>query len=322
MRRILAFTFAVTACGEPDTGTDTESDFDLTADTDHGETLPLASTTVGGAPYFGGTGLVVADGYAVWVDTQGDILRVSTDGGAVTTLVADQASVLAVAVSAERTWWTLFSGGVWDLNGTEVSEHTGITGPCGLAATDDGVVATDLAGGVYAVSTRGRPQRLSDDEVWSAGVAVAGGDVYWVNTGEFGRDGTIWEVAESGAEPVAIAEAQTYPTGVVVHAGYVWWTNAGFGTTAGSLSRAPLGGGAVEVVVDDQTGAQAIAAGGDYVCWTIALDGEPGAVRCVPVAGGDPVEIGSGTSVQSAVACDEEYVYWGERETLWRTLLP
>lgn len=330
MRRILACTLAVAACGKPDTDLDTDTfefDTDIESDTDtpDGE-LALATTSLGGAPYFGGTGLVVADGYAVWIAARGDILRVPIDGGEVTTLVTGQNNVGAVAVSAERIWWsTLSELQSSDLAGADVSEHAGIGGPTGLAATDEGVVVTANMGGLYAVSAGSEPELLSSDDPWSAGVAVAGGDIYWANQGEWPEfEGSIWELADGESRRVAIAEGQATPTSVVVQGGYVWWTNAGNSSAVGSLSRAPLAGGAVEVVVEDQTDAAGIAAGGDYVCWTIygSLEGTPSAVRCVPVAGGDLVEIASGISVESAVACDEMYVYWGDGTTLWRTPLP
>jgi hypothetical protein len=129
----------------------------------------------------------------------------------------------------------------------------------------------------------------------------------------------VYELNKAGGAPVLVAPAQSAPTAVGVDATSVYWTNAtgssssssssSGGPSGNALLKAPLAGGSQTQLAQIMAvggGSTSLAVDGIAVYW-MAGDGN---VTKVPVGGGAPVVLGTGTGGTGRVAVDATSVYW------------
>jgi hypothetical protein len=213
---------------------------------------------------------------------------------------------------------------------------------------------TDAGGGqVLSVSKCGGPTTvLASGQESLEGIAVDDQFVYWANMGGSFGEGRILRVAkDGGSSPIVLADNQLAPTAVVVDGTAVYWSGygaihrvalaggpvvklasglaGGFGIAiddthvygsgynddpeGSTIGRVPKAGGDVEVLaispVGDDPDAPAmpwcVAVDADNVYWTHYR----GPVRKVAKQGGAPIDIGP-AGYQRCLAVDATRVYW------------
>ncbi|HEY6459189.1 MAG TPA: hypothetical protein VIY73_03530, partial [Polyangiaceae bacterium] len=132
---------------------------------------------------------------------------------------------------------------------------------------------------------------LASDQNGPAGIAVAGGAVYW--TDEIG--GTVMSVSTAGGTPTTLASGQGAPYGIAASAAGVFWTNG----SAGTVAVASADGGAPAILAASQVQPRGIAVQGTTVYWT-NFDGD--SLASAPATAAGAAEGGTGDVLASALA--------------------
>jgi len=145
-------------------------------------------------------------------------------------------------------------------------------------------------------------------------IVVHGGYVYWL---EFSAR-KVMKAPIGGGEPVVIASDQMQPEGLAVGATHVYWG------IYGALMRAPIDGGAAETFVavpGNVSRIVQIALDAENIVWREGRStGFPGAIRRMPLAGGQVVTLMDGNS-PDGMALDDGYVYSANLDSIQRTPL-
>jgi hypothetical protein len=107
--------------------------------------------------------------------------------------------------------------------------------PFAVAADATDVYFTDRVGGTVAkcaaAGCNGQPTVLASGQAVPYGIAVAGGNVFWVNQGLGKGAGSVAKCSVNGcALPTVLASGLNAPFAIVVDATNVYWTNVGDGT--------------------------------------------------------------------------------------------
>lgn len=139
--------------------------------------------------------------------TDGAVLSVSKYGGAVTTIAADQARTLDLAVDATHVYWAngdTYVGGAWSGKGA--------------------VMRAPLAGGA--------PQSLVADAGLVAAIAVDGDNVYFAHDRDLtsgGEDYAILRVPKTGGTPAHVADVPGAVQRLAVDTQHIYLTTFGDG---------------------------------------------------------------------------------------------
>lgn len=200
-----------------------------------------------------------------------------------------------MASDSSRVYWTEFGDDIGTANGYVKS--CPITG-CGASTI------------VYA-----------QGQINPRGIAVDSQNVYWGSASYGAANGAIWSCAIGGcAAPTRLASA-SIPYGVTVDATYVYWVD----NDDGSVHR----------IIKPDNGDRVIYDGGDYPSGfpidepqqcvsdgtSVFVNDFTGDVYRVPIAGGDPVLMASGSQGGGwPLAIDSTYVYFGDSGDLFRML--
>ncbi len=241
-----------------------------------------------------------------------------------------------------------FQPGAGEVAGDAGADGAGDAGaqPCGptsrgavqlAVATHPGAIA--LAGGnvywidsvlgtVNAVSVCGgapttlvTTSTLGSSTLIPAGLAVAGGSVYFTTQDPWnpdGNDGAVWKVPAAGGTraPTMLVQGLDRPGPVAVTGDSMVWIDS-WQTDAddGQILQAPLDGSSTSVLASAQNGPWALALGGGKVVWTLSgsVDSERGSIEETPMAGGivDGIAVAQGMPVGVAVAGAD--VFWANQ---------
>jgi hypothetical protein len=196
---------------------------------------------------------------------------------------------------ADRVYWTEY--------GDDLGTANGFVKSCPLTGCGAGAM-------VYAQA-----------QINPRGIAVDAQNVYWGSATYGAVNGAIWSCAVTGcSSPTKLAGAGI-PYGVWVDATYIYWVD----NDDGSVHR----------ILKPNNGDKVLYDGGDYAtgcpidepqqCVSdgtfVYLNDYSGDVYRVPVAGGDPFLMASGSQVGGwPLAIDSTYVYFGDSGFLYRML--
>jgi len=208
-------------------------------------------------------------------------------------------------------------------------------GPIRLATAEaPGAVAIDAAnvywidsalGTVNEVSVCGGSPKtlvttstLGSSTLIPAGIAVAGGDVYFTTQDPWnpnGDDGAVWKVPAPGGTPTMLVQGRDRPGPIAVAGGSMVWIDS-WKTDAddGSIMQAPIDGSSTAILASAQNGPLSLALGGGKVVWTTSgfVDSEGGSILETPMGGGGGVVdgIGVGQGMPVGVAVEGTDVFW------------
>lgn len=125
----------------------------------------------------------------------------------------------------------------------------------------------------------GAPETLYSAQDFPSSLVVAGGVLYWANTGYNAGEGSILASPPEGApSPTILAVGQKYPSALLVDEAYVYWLEEGTDPSYadGALSRCAKGGcgGLPEVLATDLGDPRAMTQDAAAVYYTTWADGE------------------------------------------------
>jgi sugar lactone lactonase YvrE len=137
------------------------------------------------------------------------------------------------------------------------------------------------------------------------GLAVAGGEVYWVTAPYIDAEaGEVRRAAAAGGEPVSLASEQKEPADIAVAGGRLFWTNSAF--TGGAVMSLALPDGAATPLAPAM-GAQGLAA--DDTTLYVAVHGE-NLLLAVPLDGGEARVLATDQPGIDDIAVDDTAIYW------------
>jgi len=228
-------------------------------------------TRIAGGQYYS-IDIAVDRDNAYWIDfgsssltSDGSVMRVSRDGGAIVPLATGLGAPMGIAASGTDVYWTESASGIVarvpSTGGTPVPVASGQKEPLAITVdatsvywttgsgnADGFVMKAPLGGGdaVTLASGRGRP----------AAIAVDATNVYFA-------DGGIWKVPLAGGDPLLL-HTPDYPpaTSLAVAEGLVYWTDQF------SVGKVPVGGGAPAVLSDTENNPSDVAVGPSAIYWT------------------------------------------------------
>ncbi len=220
------------------------------------------------------------------------IVTVPTAGGSVTPIVASI---------------TGYTPGV-ELHNPFVFDHTNLYFAESSGGDSTGPVArAPVAGGTATV--------LASSMGFTAGIAVDGSNVYWVDQDQ----GTVNRVPIAGGSATQLASGLQTPGGLALEDGTLYLTDA-----AGDLLSVPVGGGSVKTLftgpgippnTEYADYSPPLVADAENVYFSVCPSGgaAPTLYRA-PLAGGAPTALAS--SCASGIAVDGHDVYWTEGDTV------
>jgi hypothetical protein len=246
-----------------------------------------------------------------WVDESGAVMKMSKCGGSATT------------IASAGPFYGSSSGG-----------------SMGFAVDSSRVYVAGSAGDLFTVPlSGGAPTTLATTNN-VLGLAVSGGDLYWVADGPSlvgsvpvqggapvtlamappiaqgtpaADDSSIYWVGNgvfstprAGGAVTTLAVAQQPSTGLAIDDANVYWCANSSQTS--TIMSTPKTGGPSVTLVSEQTGATQFATDGKNVYWANPLST---AVMKVPVAGGSPVTVAV-VSDPGAIALDDTSVYFAQ----------
>jgi hypothetical protein len=231
----------------------------------------------------------------------GRIRSVAQDGSGLTTLAPDEPHPYALVLDAAHVFW-----------GTDVDPEY-VSGVRSVPRTGGTIVTVGTAAAV--------------NQSVVADLTIDDANVYWTSGG---YGGAVMSAPKAGGPEMVLATRLQDPRGIAVNGEHVYWVASGIdlgsGIEGGALMRVPLGGGTPEVLAAGQDGAEAIALDDTHVYWTL----RPDAIRRMPLAGGDVVDVLAGTGEQALsfdgvlvdIALDGTHVYFASDYGVWRIEKP
>ncbi len=256
-----------------------------------------SGAVVGGAPLATGqigVAAIATDAYyAYWTLANGEVRRVSLDGGSVQTLAAGRAGPSSIALDDAYVYWTAGDGTVARVpkKGGDVDVIAVATAVHDLAVDDVNVYffagATLLAVPKDAsISTP--PTTLADGQSSARSLLLRGGLV-WASEGDDKQsNGAVSQVSTKGGAPVALV-SQITPHVLTASDRHLAWTEVGQGLVriAGIDGADVVDVATVDpTIVNDRTGnpelLDALVADADHAFFSTTQ----GIVRAVPLTGG------------------------------------
>jgi hypothetical protein len=138
------------------------------------------------------------------------------------------------------------------------------------------------------------PIILASGEDYPGDVAVAGDDVFFIDTGGGLGPGSVRRVAKSGGAVVTLAPAQNYPGEIVADGSFVYWTTGAWNDPNGAVVRVARDGGTVETMASGQYYPRGLLLSSGVLFWTIGPQTGPIEVLRRSVNGGSPQHVASG----------------------------
>jgi hypothetical protein len=230
------------------------------------------------------TNLIVVDRQLIWNTSDGRLLAMSDQGGAVRTIAEKLGSI---------------SGFVADSAGAYIAAS-----PTGSPA------------GLYRVDLRTGAKRLLAEQNAVSALAQSGDSVYIASKSA----GVIAVVDKASGAKQSVASGQTGVCGLSVIGADVIWTSSGDLTakSGGSVRRAR--GGSIDVIAAQQLAPCALANDGESLFWAPAQNAPADAKLMRASLRGDAVTaMGAMTVLQDlgSVAVDERHVFWLTREGVY-----
>jgi hypothetical protein len=262
---------------------------------------------------------MTADGdFVYWVTGDGAVRRVSIDGGAVETIVADLTNPSHVAVDGTHVYWAA-SGGVIaraPKAGGDVEQLAGDEqDTVALRVDDANVYWARKSGPIMSKPKTGEPPvTLAIDPSHPFSLAQGGATLFW-SAGQV-DDGAVRDVAIAGGA-VNDFDHPLSPRILAANGAYVCWASLDRDalekdplSSAQTLSRAALGAADAHVLARDLGEVTALIADETHVYFA-TLDGK---LNAVPVEGGDVTTFASGAGGKTSLAVDATSVYWAHEK--------
>ncbi len=217
-------------------------------------------------------GVTIDDTSVYWVDAENpgsvqSVPKSGGDGGATYLTPANLETPLSVAVDAQHVYWAEYYGNAIGrankLDGGGFGYvATGLNSPTVVAAGDASVFfgTLDTIGSVPddrpAVATTDDDAGVfttlyTSASLDTAGMTVAGPDVYWSESNSPGTVAAAPQVGLGSGVPLSIASNETYPWNIAIDATNVYWTAQGVNSTptanygtfvAGYVATCPIAG--------------------------------------------------------------------------------
>ena len=169
--------------------------------------------------------------------------------------------------------------------------------------------------GICPPTTSGQPIVLASGLNGPADIALDATDVYWINQGTWGgSDGSVMRVSVCGGPVTTLASGQSYPGGIAVDATFVYWMNGTASPTpAGpAIMRIAKSGGTplalTPTLTDDFAPMAGFAVSSTSIYWGIGF--RQNTIAAIPVGGGTPEAVVSGSGYVGAIAVNSANVYW------------
>jgi hypothetical protein len=214
---------------------------------------------------------------AGWYD--GSVMMVTVDGGRPAPLAQGQRDPASIAVDGIAVYWADNSAGAILAaavdGGTPTPLATGLNLPWSIATDGTSVYCTNVGDGTITKvpidPDAGAPVLLvfTQDNIWT--LAVAGGNVYWLERGPKERDsgfskGAIMQVPVDGGLFVKVASADN-AAGIAADSTHVYWTQVG------AVMSVPVDGGSPSIIASGQQQPGNVAVDGTNVYWTDPMAG-------------------------------------------------
>jgi hypothetical protein len=286
---------------------------------------PATTVTTLASGQRGAQSLALDDAYVYWESqgqapmSNGSIVRVAKCGGTPFTLASDQAPSWSIAVDATDVYWGVVPTG--DIgNGVLVHEAkaggeivtlvVNVYDPLYVAVDDQWLFWTSpVADTVAKVPKTGGPvTTLASMQANPHEIALAEGQVVWLNVGVEGGPGAVMFMSKTGGMPATLASA-SFPSGLAT-AGATAYAWQGGGVQA--LFAYPFGDGVPTQLAPVPPYVSSLATDGTNVYLADIATGSEGAgfIGSVSRFGGAVTTLQSGVSGPSAVAVDDDAVYW------------
>jgi hypothetical protein len=241
----------------------------------------------------------------------GPVLKVSVDGGAVSTISPSQPFPMGLALDENNIY-------VWN-SGT-------FSGSSTLNNADGTVIQIPLSGAAPITLATGMV--VAFNAAYVNAIAVDSQNVYWVSGGP-GTSGAINTAPIGGGTPAKVLYSnQSFPEAVVTDGTNVYWANWGTFDAQGNYNNdgavleAPVGGGGpVKTLASSLSAPAALVVDTNNVYWTnigvLSPQGlaqpDSGSVMQVPIAGGtSPITLATNENIPIGVALSGSVVYWAE----------
>jgi hypothetical protein len=227
-------------------------------------------------------GMAIDSTSVYWTD--GNVKKVSLDGGGVVTLASRQAGPLGIAVDSTAVYWT----------------GEGETGSFPDYTQTGNVTKAGLNGDMPATLASGQSNPNS--------IAVDATNIYWTNGGTvLCGCGSIARAALDGGSMLTLAAGRNDPSAIALDATSAYWVENGGGT----VMKVALGGGAPTMLASVPTemlgNPVSLAVDRTSVYWT---NSGAGTVMKVSITGGPPTTLAVGQCSPAGIAVDATSVYW------------
>jgi hypothetical protein len=276
---------------------------------------------------------VATDGTRVYWTTWGTsgsqdggmIMSASVNGGASTTLIANEGTTTDIAVDATSVYWMNYGKNLRAMPKAGGAARTLFdTDEPMTFALDDSFAYVTTTSAVWKVAlSGGAPQKLVDARV-SEAIAVDDAYVYWVDRGAVGDNFTaLSRVSKAGGAAQVLASgtgvfSETVMNALVVDNANVYWVAT---RADGVVATIPKTGGAPQTLVSGLVCPYTLRSNGDalfYANAVIACGPEKMPNRIfssVPRAGGATTSIANAepVGVDGAFAIDARNIYWTGR---------
>lgn len=205
------------------------------------------------------------------------------------------------------------------------SLYENLVTPYAIAVDDTYLYFTEPNAGqvMRATLASGAPEAIASGQTTPANIALAGGNVVWVNAGTPSSDGEFLDcsiVALSNGNLTTLAAGQSNVDSLVIDANYAYWSNAGTLSKKfadGAIMRVGLtAGGTVERLVSGRVHPRGVTLDANSIYWAeqgTGFWGDPkldGNVMKLTLGEAIPVALVANVQAPLAVAVDANNVYY------------